>query len=390
MKEKGMAKNIVGIIVVVVIIIGCISAYVVTRPRDEEEEILVGIVLMNTSSVNTLATGVAAKWVLEDMEGVKPTEIYDAEQDAATQISIVRDLIETVGIDGLVWSSASPGGCRQISEMCAEAGVVNICMDQPVHCESEDTQLFITTDKDSNYGEVARMTVELLTEKYGEPRGTVLIEFCPKKYPVCPERYEYVKAVFEQYPEIEFHTDWMEEYTSEIAVSLASDMLAKYGKPDAMISSGGVVQMGVWEALNKVGWIAPKGEDGHVIQVTPFPNPAVLEKYKEGTIDGMTGSNIMYWGLLNAYYVVKGIREGVDALPKPGDMITADDVDISFIKPRKGWNPFAETAWVPAKVTEGSPEYGHPVLSVSAFRVPEGYNVDSPTLLPAFIELYIG
>lgn len=392
MKCDGGISNIVIILFVVLFVVaGGATVYLVTREPSvengiENEKLLIGIMPKSCGVPSLLVQAKAAEWVLEDM-GIE-TITVDPGLDPAEQVKMATDLIN-MGIDGLVWSPADPAGAKVVSELCAEHGVVNIATDSDVY--SADTSLYITVGNAEVCSDLAKLIVaDLELDENGEPYGLVLGVSCPFRYHACRVRMRGFEEVFDTYPNIEFHYDEETPPGKAPSIKVMMDLIGIYGKPDAVVANDGVILAGCIEGMEKLwGEIPLRGEEGHVIAAAPFAEVESLPMYKAGKVDYLLEGNSMFYSALGAYYCVKGIREGIDSLPKAGDIITADMVSLENItKPRKGFNPLARNVWAPAEVIRGPVEAGHPTVQVKGFIVNEN-NMDTPNILANFIELYL-
>jgi len=138
-----------------------------------------------------------------------------------------------------------------------------------------------------NYGagySAAEKIVELLTAKYGSPKGRVLNAYGIQNNEAIRNRREGFVDCIKQYPDIEL-IETPGEGNVDTTMNAALNALADYGSFDAMHAPSDSPCMGLYEALSKTGNLYKVGEEGHVILVTIDGEPIAIERIKEGYYD---------------------------------------------------------------------------------------------------------
>lgn len=163
-----------------------------------------------------------------------------------------------------------------------------------------------------NYGAgygAAEKIVELLTEKYGEPKGRVLNAYGIQNNEAIRNRRQGFVDCISQYPDIEL-VETPGEGNMDTTMNAALNALAEYGSFDAMHAPSDSPCMGLYEALSKTDNLFKVGEDGHVILVTIDGEPIAIERIKEGYYDASVNQDAVGYAEIAVEMLTKYLLVG--------------------------------------------------------------------------------
>jgi ABC-type sugar transport system substrate-binding protein len=212
--------------------------------------------------------------------------------------------------------------------------------------------------------------VDLLEDRYGEPKGTVVVDMSDLRSPNLMERNAGYKAACAPHPDIKIVEMQTDEKVDQAATKLGA--ILKTEHVDAVCSGGQGVNIGFLQALEREKKLFPLDDPEHVIfsgfdgEPTTI-RPAVVDGYIDWVID----QPVFAYMAVCAYFGVKYIEAGKDksALPQLGDDYNVGDLDLKSLVPdfllkdeyagQEIWVP--DDSWAPAHVEEDSIDnVGHP------------------------------
>jgi len=304
----------------------------------------------------------AGKWYLESKG--HNVVIGNPEYNEAKANSILKTWAANPDIDAAIISGmgveAIVGGIRSMTN----AGKLVII----TNCEAgyvPEVPFSIMFDSFWGGKTAAQKIVDELKERYGEPKGTVILSICDPANPDLNERAEGYRSVFRQYPNIEVH-----EISAPIdrvagAKTQCTTLLRTLSKVDAIGSVEYEGTMGCLAALEGEGKLLPIGDPNHVILtcIDGGPGP-VNDALAAGEIDLVIDQPVMAYNALAGYYAIK-ILKGEDVKFTVGQVISAEDVDIKYTVPGTGITE-PGTTWAPATVINATEKYGHVKIGTSA------------------------
>lgn len=317
------------------------------------------------------------KWYLES-KGCKVI-VGNAEWDTKKMNSIMRTWAEDPDIDAVI--VAPLGGEEVLPGIRAlkSAGKVVILTNNEAGYAPEAT-LSVEYDSAEACGGAAEKVVEMLIEKSGEPKGTVILGLGDVRTPEHVKRADGFRNVFQKYSGIEVH-EIVTNMDAGVAITRGGDLLRTLPQVDAVISVGMLEFMGFVNALEREGMAVPKGEEGHIICVGVDTAPEVLNPaIKEGIIDFAVDQPVLAYNAIAGCYLLKYLEEGETALPEPGTTISASDINIKTQVPLEGWDlAVPSDAWAPAEAMDTEEEFGHVWIKTNYVTV-DSSNVDDPML----------
>jgi ribose transport system substrate-binding protein len=202
--------------------------------------------------------------------GVKLTSI-DANQDASKQLADVENMLAQKP-DCLIVSPLESKASAPVVQLAEEAKVPLVIIDRTIEAEpgtgmykTEITQSHVLSGK-----LLAEKTVELLTKKYGEPKGSVVhVQGLAGASPVIDANKGW-DEVMAKYPNIKVVATSDAGFTKDGGMKVMEDFMQRFakGQIDVVRSDYSDMTMGAVEAIKKagrdelLGFVL--GEGGHI------------------------------------------------------------------------------------------------------------------------------
>jgi simple sugar transport system substrate-binding protein len=134
-------------------------------------------------------------------------------------------------------------------------------------------------------GELAgQKTLELLREKYGEPRGTVLNLYGALSASVWRDRRDGFEAPLRKFPDIEVISR-PTETLQEKARAVAGATLSEFPDLDAIHGPTDSLTQAVLPAMRGAGRLAPVGDERHVILTSIDGGPTAVDWIRDKILD---------------------------------------------------------------------------------------------------------
>lgn len=203
-------------------------------------------------------------------------------------IALGADAIVTVPVD----SSAI---CATVAQ-ARDAGIPFYTIDRgTIGCEVNMT---IQSDNYLAGQQAAEEMVRLLTEKYGEPRGVVLELQGDLGQNVAILRGGGFNDVIDQYPDIEViqvPTEWQAE---RFSLAVLDNFGARDDIDGIYMHSDCVGTTVVMAALEQIGQLFPRGEEGHIFLTGVDGCPEALQAIRDGYSDQASSQPIPDFGII--------------------------------------------------------------------------------------------
>lgn len=194
----------------------------------------------------------------------------DANQDPSKQLSDIENLLAQKP-DYIVVSPIESEALAPAVDMCDKAGVPMIVIDRTLNAEVGGMYKTVIAQSHVISGkELAKRTVELLTEKYGEPKGNVVhVQGQSGASPVIDANSGW-DEVMADYPNIKTVATEDAGFTKEGGMKVMENFLTAYpaGQIDIVRSDYSDMTMGAIDAIKNagrdelLGFIV--GEGGHI------------------------------------------------------------------------------------------------------------------------------
>lgn len=349
-------------------LMGCfIFVMATTSFAQEGDEYFFGLATHRVVNVWEALFVKSFEWYCED-HGYKCTSM-EAGNDPATQITQVRRMVD-MGVDGLVIGAVESTALIPAVEYAKEHNVPVITANVDIY--SPDVLLYIGFSGFESGKILAEEIVKYLrdeVEPIGEVKGTVLEIRGTMGSATGEDRHNGFVSVLDEYPEVRVITvvgDW----DMAQAKTAAETVLRAY-EVDTIYGDNGPMAMGAVGAIEALG---KNPQDYFVATIDALPE--ALEAIGEGKIDVALDQPCPFYTPLAVYYLVEFLEKGEEALPKPGDIVTAEDVNIEG-KIHQGVDIWAhDEMWAPAPVVET--EYGHPWMQTRGILVTkDNYTLES-------------
>lgn len=195
----------------------------------------------------------------------------DANQDPSKQLADVENMLAQQP-DCLIVSPLESQASAPVVQMATDAGVPLIIIDRTIEATPGE-EMYITEITQSHVLSgrlLAEKTVELLTEKYGEPRGNVVhVQGLAGASPVIDANQGW-DEVMADYPDIVTVATSDAGFTKEGGLQVMEDFLQRFpeGEIDVVRSDYSDMTMGAIEAIKNagrdelLGYVV--GEGGHI------------------------------------------------------------------------------------------------------------------------------
>ncbi len=221
--------------------------------------------------------------------------------DAQKQINDVNDFI-TQNVAAIVAVPDDSAGICVAVAAAKEAGIPFYTIDRaPSGCVID---MVVLSDNYLGGKQAGEAMVAHLTEKYGEPRGTVLEITGNLAQNVAQLRGAGFDDVINQYPDIDLIIrpgDWDAAKGTEIV----RDVVSSREVDGIYMHSDCVYAAGVVQTLREIGQFAPAGEDGHIFIAGIDGCSDNLDLIREGATDQTSGQPIPDFGTLVADFMEK-------------------------------------------------------------------------------------
>jgi len=285
-------------------------------------------------------------------------DVYDAGYAVETQIQQFDTALISEP-DAIVLSSVDPAAMVPSVERAHEAGIIVVDYDRPLRATTAlDALLVLDTPGIGTQG--AQAIVDYLTEKYGEPRGTVIRAFGDLADTWVTDISTGWDPLMAQYPNITVLEATSGPWEPEQAAANVEQLMVTNPDVDAIFLDSDWLGSGITAYLESAGY-GRVGEENHIFYVGVGGMPQALDYIREGWMD-LTINNPVPDFAAAAVSVAYSLVQG-ETLP------------AEWVEEGRPWSP---AAIINATPTEDLP-YAGPFLNMQNFIV-NSDNVDDPTL----------
>lgn len=178
-------------------------------------------------------------------------EVTDGQGSSETQISNIEDMI-VGGLDLLVVSPAQEAALTPVVSRVYQEGIPVVCIDRGI--KSDDFTCYVHADNYAIGGMVADWIAQKMTEKYGEPKGRIVVLEGVAGATTTVQRGEgFTKRLKEAYPKIEIIASQPADFNRSKAMSIMEDFLQAYDQIDAVFTHADESTMGAILAIENAG-----------------------------------------------------------------------------------------------------------------------------------------
>ena len=263
------------------------------------------------------------------------------------------DYFISLGVDAIVTVPQDSAGICAAVEKAKEAGIPFYTIDRsPSGCQINMTVL---SDNRLAGQQAGQAMVDLLTKKYGEPKGKVLEITGDLGQNVGQLRRDGFHDILDKYPHIEV-IQKVGDGQADVGAQIVEDGLGANPDLDGIyMHSDAVYMAGTMAVLDQAGKLFKRGEEGHIFLTAVDGSPAGVQAIKDGWADESSNQPVPDFGI-----VVNWIEQELNGQP----------VEESTVEK-------AGALWSPARIKIN--EDGTPELFLSTTAVTEE-NQDDPGL----------
>lgn len=178
-------------------------------------------------------------------------EITDGQGSPETQMANIEDML-VGGLDLLVVSPAQEAALTPAVAEAYNSGIPVVCIDRGI--TSEDYTTYVHADNYAIGGMVADWIADQFTEKYGEPKGNVVVLEGVAGATTTVQRGEgFISRVEEKYPDIKIIASQPADFNRATAMTVMEDFLQAYDQIDAVFTHADESTMGAISAIENSG-----------------------------------------------------------------------------------------------------------------------------------------
>jgi len=313
----------------------------------------------------------AAQFYAED-RGID-LDVRPNQQDASKQVQDIRDFTNQ-GYDGIIVGVWQTG---------AAEGAIGDALDAdiPVFATNADTSnsdipMYVGFSNYDGGAKCAEQMVGFLEEQRpGEEPWQVLNVRGIQGNQSANQRSQGFLDVMAEQDNVEVLTTINGEYARDAAQNKVQQWVNNNQKPDGIYSGNLSMGLGVVSALDNLGELYQRGEDGHVVLTQMDGSPEVNPSVADGTIDAAVDQPNYFYNPIAMQYLIDYVEQGPDVIPEVGSTVTSDDLTIQSGM-HKGVEMWSEPIWEPGEMRE---QNGHPWFRTNSIVITED-NADEPFL----------
>jgi ABC-type sugar transport system substrate-binding protein len=256
----------------------------------------------------------------------------NANFDAEVQANQIDNFI-SLGVDAIVTVPVDSQAICASVQRAKDAGIPFYTIDRaPIGCEIDMT---VQSDNYLAGQQAAEQLVKLLEERYGEPTGTVLELQGDLGQNVAQLRGGGFNDYLADYPDIEViqrPTEWKAEVFSQATLDVAAstELDAIYMHSDC------VGTQVVTAALEQLGQLVPRGEEGHIYLLGVDGCPDALQAIRDGYSDQASSQPMPDFGIITNWIegnlMGQAVEPGtVEEAGAPWSPATIEATDTGFM-----------------------------------------------------------
>jgi len=248
--------------------------------------------------------------------------------NARTDPVLQLDQIDTViilGVDAVVLVAQDTKTIVPGIKKLNEQGIPVIAMDSPPsggHCDL--VVIFSCVEAGEKLG---KNLVQFLEEKYGKPKGLILEVLGNLAHQPTHTRSQGFHNIVDEYPDIEV-IQKVANWHAEEAFAITTDILTARGDElDAIYTLSDLHLPGIIPAMEKTGYMYPRGDPKHIAIASIDAEPCGLKAFREGKIDWIAVQPCIDYGRIAVQWAIR-ILEGEKVPPagtvieKPGEIVS--------------------------------------------------------------------
>ncbi len=218
------------------------------------------------------------------------------------------DYFISLGVDAIVTVPQDSAGICAAAEKAKAAGIPFFTIDRsPIGCQIDMT---ILSDNRLAGQQAGQAMVDLLTAKYGEPKGKVLEITGDLGQNVGMLRRDGFHDILDQYANIEVITkpgDW----DAALGAQILEDVLNANPDLDGIyLHSDAVYVEGTQAVLERFGKLFKRGEEGHIFITAVDGSPSGIRAIREGYQDQSSNQPVPDFGRQVVEWIEKAVVNG--------------------------------------------------------------------------------
>ncbi len=334
-----MKKTLVGLIVAA-LVIGLVGSMAVAQNQNDQQRFF-GI---STKIVHNVWEGLfqnTFRWYCED-NGWRYTAM-NARGEPTLQTTQIRRLVD-MGVNGLIVSAQDADVTASAVDYATEHDVPVFTADADVN--SEKVKMYVGYSGVRASKVLGEKIVEHLkneVEPVGKVEGRVLEIRGPLGGASANDRHNGFIEVMNKYDGVEVETVVGDFLRSKAKTNALPKIRTR--DFDAMYAGNGPMVMGGVSAMESAG-----KDPAEKFIVTIDAIPSVIEAIKKDKVDLAFDQPAPFYTPIALHYMNKYLEEGEEALPEPGETITAEDLNIEAAE-HSGMTWWKTPMWAPAKIT---------------------------------------
>jgi len=244
-----------------------------------QEQLTIGLSFPTLSAAWFTFLEEAVKEKAVQLGGIEVISL-EAQDNVAKQISIVEDMIVR-GVDGVLLVPIEVEAVVPAVEALNKANIPVVTVDRRIK-EDAPVEVLCHVGADNVEGgrKAAQFIVDKLTEKYGEPKGTIIeLTGTPGAGPAI-DRSAGFNEIMKQYPNITIKAQTANFYRDQ-GMKVMEDFIMSTPQIDAVFGANDEMILGAIQAMEASGKLDVK----EVITVGFDALPEALQLIEEGTLD---------------------------------------------------------------------------------------------------------
>ena len=211
------------------------------------------------------------------------------------------------GVDAIITDPIDSEGIISVIQKAADKNIPVGVVDTPTM--GGDVGVTVAFDNYRGGYMVGQRIAELLTKKYGEPKGIVLNTYGALESYAWRLRKQGMDDAMSEYPNITYLAR-PTEGDIEVTYNAAMNALAEYPNIDAVHAPSETMARAVYNALNENGKLKKIGDPEHVIFITIDGEPIAMKWVKEGYLDATVSQDPIAYAEIALEMVVKYAMQG--------------------------------------------------------------------------------
>ncbi|MFI8593822.1 sugar ABC transporter substrate-binding protein [Microbacterium sp. NPDC078428] len=251
--------------------------------------------------------------------------VANADSVLDKQVSDISSMISQ-GIDYLFLTPLDGTAITPSIEAAQAAGIKVIVLADAVPAPVEGTLVSTPDEVGRQAGDAV---VSYLTDKYGEPSGTVVEVTGVTGITAASGRTEGFMEILDEYPDIEVVAQQDGRFMSEPSYEVMSTILQAQPEIDAIFAANDASAAGVIAALKEAGRLQPIGDPEHIFIVGSDGSPPGIDAIRSGELDTTVSLNPLEMGRM-AMDIVNQLEAGESPeteIALPVFMITPENID---------------------------------------------------------------